>query len=595
MTIVEITNFTGISGFVNDAPFVFSSLPGKYQAADYWVSIFGAPDESRDVELIINGIIRDFFQTYLEVSDRQTCIDTEQTFYWDQVGQKLYIHFEHFIGPQDAVFQYGSFFGFSDQDMIYIDDQEYRPQLGSFPSLKQSEDLINYDQLAFINGNIKLDNTGGELDNFIDLNVYGNDVFLYYINDADIITDINGNKSSTRDKLNSLAAFYVEDYNISLTEITVKVQDKRKAQSATVAGDFYTETAYPNISDDIKGLSIPLAYGKIRELYANPINGALTSGDVDYKVWIEGVSFGTIQVLIDNVWTTKVPSLSDPASGTFTLLAADARDSSGAIRQTKMVNCEGISITYDSDVIKDLNERYLNIPYNSTFYNISEWESEEATLSEIGVVYDIERELFDAIREVQNGSNVGFRYEINADGLRTIRIDDESRASSFHVPNTDIFNIASLPVRTDSDNLYSNIRVKYAKSYVSGRFLSVTDDSEELNVLSTFRQQRRLTSETLIVDEITAAQRALDSSQRFSTIPPVAEVQLSGATIEDADKYLKARIFDIISVEVTPASFVDIDNNIIIGREYYGIKSGKIIGVDPRPSDKTNVVQVKLL
>ena len=48
MNILEIGITRQASGFVNYAPFVYSISPAGFTLADYWITTFGAEDESND-------------------------------------------------------------------------------------------------------------------------------------------------------------------------------------------------------------------------------------------------------------------------------------------------------------------------------------------------------------------------------------------------------------------------------------------------------------------------------------------------------------------------------------------------------------------
>jgi hypothetical protein len=594
MTIAEILNFVTAQGFVNHAPFVYSLLPGSYKAASYWVTKFGALDQSRTGTIFIQAFTRAVTVAYTKRDTLQDCIDNEQSFFWDNANQKLYVHFEHDQEGDTDVYQYSEFLGFSDRELIYIDNQEYLPLIESVPSVKQSVDIINYSKPSFVNGSIKLRNTGGRLDNFIKLKINGNDVLLYYINDEDI-SYVAETATATRSALKNLAAFFLEDRVVGIKNVIAKVQDKRKQQTATVALDEFEISDYPDLDDNVLGEPIPIGYGPIREARAYPTNGATVSGSVNFRVMIEMAALGTVQALVDNVWTTKTPTSFNLATGEFTLSSSDAREASGAVRDVKVVDCEGVSITYAADVISDLENRYSGIPFDSAFYDLTEWNSEKLALSEIGVLFDSQITIADAAKLVQDGSNVGFRYYITREGKRSIRVDDETRAVSFRIPNVNIKNLMELSVSTDSKNLYSDFKVKYAKSYFSGKFLSVKNNDFQAQVRSNFKKTELLTTETLLPDSTKAEDRALYNASRFSEIPELLKLILFGGSSEVVDKFLQANIFDIVEIELTPADFIDVDNDTIDGREFYGIVKAKIVETDPKPGTKINNIGVELI
>jgi len=358
MTIAEVSSLNLASGFASVVPFVYELRPGFLSLAPFWTSTFGAPDESRAYTIVVKSFIRDYDIKYNEVNNYNDCVAQEGSFFWDNTNQVLYVHFEHSHEGWTATYQYGTYFGFSDKQLIYLDGQEYLPLIDSAPSIRQSQDIINYDRLSFINGSLTLNNRSrrlegtisGQIDSFIGSDIYNNDVFLYYLDDS----LVSASDEASISDLVPLAAFYIEDYDISLKQISIKLQDKRKAQNITIPSEKFNSTDYPNIGDEAGGV-IPLMYGQVREARAIPTNGDTTSGDVTYRVALLLTALGTVQVYIDKVWTTVSVSSSSLSTGEFTLTSANGRDSSGAVRDCRVLLPTGISITYTSDIIVDLN------------------------------------------------------------------------------------------------------------------------------------------------------------------------------------------------------------------------------------------------
>lgn len=591
MTIAQVVSLNLIDSFAPVQPYVYEARPGGLELADFWTTTFGVVDESRDYTIVIKSFVRDFNVSYNEVLSFNDCVAQEGSFFWDNTNQILYVHFEHEHEGWTATYQYGTFFGFSDSRVVYIDDQEYLPLIDSVPSIAQSQDIVNYNKLAFINGRLTLNNrarrlegsVAGQLDAFITADLYNNDVFLYYLPD-EAVSEIDEADSSD---LVGLAAFYIEDYNIGLTEISLDLQDKRKSQNVTIPSDKFLTSDYPNIGDEAGGV-IPLMYGEVREARAVPTNGETTSGDVSYRVALLLTVLGTVQVNIDKIWTTVSTASVTLSTGEFTLSAANGRDSNGAVRDCRVLLPTGIAITYTTDIIKDLNDRYLGIPYLSSNYDTTEWEAEEVALTSGGWVFDSEILLFEAIRIVQAGSSKGFRYEILPDGRRTIRIDDPDRAVSGRVEPVDILNRSEMPVSTDNEQVFAIIELAYNKSFNSGKFQRITDDTYRNEVLARYKQINSLPVETLLNGDVEAAAAALDRAGRFKNIPEIMELVLMGA------EFLPKRIYDMIDIEATP-DYADADTLFIEGRQYYGFKKGKIVSIAPNINSKINTVRFQFV
>lgn len=594
MQLAEIGSFKEETQWSNDDPFVSTCLPGAHTTAAYWSGTFGAADETTNTKVFIAGFKRGAFVKYAEASSINDCRSTEKTFYWDDDNQVLYVHFEHDQSFDSDVYYYETFYGYTDQSVIYIDDQEFLPLLESSPGVSQQQDLINYSKLSFSAGSLVLNNVGGIIDFFIDQNVYGNTVFISYIDPDDIIEIAPNVFSASRSDIQRMQAFYIEDYQIGTTQIVFKLQDIRKSNDITIPNTRFNSTDYPYISEDHLDKIIPIAYGPIREMKAIPTDEESgSSTDVTFRVAVEMVDFGTIQVDIDGVWTTVLLIFSSLSTGTFQLDASDARDSSGAVRACRLVDCEGIANTSAGDVIVDLNDKYLNRGFNSTFYDTTEWTSESSSLVEIGVVFDEEIKLYNAIEKIQNGSNIGFRYEVNADGKYTLRIDDEERDLTGILYNRQ-FDRFKFDVDSDTDLVYSEINVQYSKSYNSGRYLLEKNDDFKDEVAQN-NQQRSLFSETLLTTESQAEARALNDATKFKNVPRIVKLTIDTPTKSDRETFLKLRIFDILKAELSTADFIDLDDETFDGREMFGIQAIKIISINPSFDRLSNNIRAKLL
>lgn len=590
MTIVELTRLIAWNRlstiddnpvvWVNYAPFVYyTSFDGVYYTEDddTWIGI-----PAKTVVSYVASVLVDLTDELAKASSIAT-ITSEPSFYWDAENRLLYVY----LGgdpPEIHNILFGNLQGFSDRDVVNIDGVQYMPHVVSVPSVSQKQDLADYDQLAFVTGNIILSNASGDLDDLIDNVVYGNNVSIAYLDDDDIDDDDNASRSD----LVYLASLYVEDYANGQRQTVLHVQDKRKAQDIDVPTETFDQTTYANLEDDLVGDVIPRAYGAIREMKAIPVTGAQTSGAVTFKLASKMTDLGDIYTLQDDVWTAVTPTATDTANGEFTLAEADARGASGAIFDCKAVDCIGVAITYASDVIKDLFDRYAGISYGSANYDTTEWAAEETSLAPIGIVFDESIKLYEAIRRVQAESSVGFRFEFLPSGLRTIRIDDWSRTTRWHIENLDIQNMTDITVDTDTSLIAAIFKVKYDKSYESGRFVGYTDETDSDTVFQKFRQRRTRTIETSLTSEAHAQLRSAYERERFTDIHGSCKIRLIGA------EYLQARIYDTITIELAHGTF-DIDSGTFDGeREFYSIMNAQIVGIDPMFSEKTNSVTILL-
>jgi len=587
MILAELAQYNDFTIAINQAPFTYKTFPASYIQADYWTNTFGCPDESITIQKYISSFVRRSLIFYSMMISLLDCIAQETSFFWNQVSEILYFHYEHDQCWWTDYYEYGTQLGFSDKDVVYIDNIKYRPLLKSVLSIAQQQDLVNYDKLSTITGDVIIQNREGILDELITANVYGNDFRLYYLD------EIPDQYNYTRTDLISLASLFVDDYDFSLIEITARLQDKRLSQNIKIPTDVFTLADYPDIDEKYIGKIIPLIYGLIKSSIGIPIDGDAGSGnDVTFRQGLLLTSLGTVQVKIEDVWTIKTPTASDLTVGEFTLAEADGRNASGAPYECRILGSVGIENTYASDIILDLNNRFLNVPYIDSSYNRTEWAMEEIQLTTIGIIFDKSIELFEAIRIIQAQSNVGFRYEILPDGRRTIRIDDDERTPAYeHIPKELILNNNSLPISTDRDLLAAKVNVNYAYDYFDEYFQQVENDDYYADVIKNYRQYPTMEIETALTTQAHAEARALWNAERFHDIPKIIKLILMGK------EFFTLRIYDILeNVEIT-RMMIDAANGFILDneREYYGIWDIQILSIDPDFQKLTNKITARLI
>lgn len=568
--------------WANHAPGIFyTSFAGDFGLTDeaYWI-----PDSAEREFNYVLSVLSGNTVALARVESIATLYD-QPSFFWDLDTRRLYVRLQNFdpVCVHDIVV--GRSQPFTDKGVVYLDDMYCAPLILKSPSVARRQDLASYDKPAFISGAIELANENGDLDDMITDIVIGNDVFITNLPDSAIDSD----GAASRDDLQYLADLYVERYNSGLRRVSLFPQDRRKAQNVSIPTATLSVDDYANLDPDLEGVLIPLAYGKIREMPAIPVTGAEAAGAVSYRAAVAMTSFGTVYTLQDDVWTVVVPSASTLATGEFTLAEADSRNAAGGLFKCKLVDAVGIANTYASDVITDLFDRYLDVPYTIAHYATVEWEAEETALSTIGILFNAPVKLFDAIQEIQNGCNVGFRFEFLPTGQRAIRVDDWSRTRVWRIPNLDIQNLTNLEIENTAALLAAEILVEYARSYVTDILRTYLDDSERETVLEKYRQAPRLLQPTVLTSEAHALLRTNYAEERFSDIHGTVEIALVGS------QYLDMRIYDIAHVEMNPGTF-DLDAGTIDSdRVFYGLQKVQIIGVDPNFKNETNTIQAVLI
>ncbi len=620
MTLVEINFTRAITNLLPRRPFIVSASVQVPRAASYWTDIFGAPDEENLSVVKVVEFIVGVSERYKKVNSPEHCYAQAGTFYFDFEAQELIVHYNRNNSWYTDNYKIGTIRGYCDNRAISLDGIQYDPIVLSAPRIARSQDFSNYKKLTFINGSITLNNSEGRLDEFIKSNIYGNGVQVRWLADKPGVSDYfeqqksviethtrktnrgderqtnagdirivklrRNLKTLTDDEIVSIAQLWIEDYNYSLTELTLSVQDLRKLENPTIPHVNFERSEYPDCEETYLNKPIPLMYGKCRDTPATPVNGEAT-GNVIYRQALTLSHLGTVQILDDNdQWKSVNPVTVDLGRGEFALSAVVAREENGAPRKCRVRESIGIRCENAADVIVDLNARVTDARFTHSDYDVEEWNAEKSLLSPIGIYWTNKIPLYEAIRQIQQGANIGFRYEFTPSGKRTIRLNRFDRESTKIIRIQDIKNSDTLPIRTDRDELAAVITVDYSRDYSEGEYLRVVNSERAERVLAEYKQSSERNFETLLQSEEFAAERAAYESHRLGDIRGIAELELFGAG------FFNMRIFDIVEIDLTPA-FIEADGS-LTGREYWGRWRAQVLAVAPDEDNLTTKIRAVL-
>lgn len=588
MTVITLARIKLLSSFYNVQPHVFAALPSTYTLASFWTDTFGVDEPDISSTIDITQVVQDSVVNYAEMATLNDTLAQPASFSFDSATQTLYIHATLSARPLLNLYSEGHSIGYCEKKGVYVDDIWFAPLLNSVPNIEQSQDIANYDKLSFCSGVVTLNNLGGELDSLLTETKFGDELTVYALDDAQNLDNYG------IDDLVPIAGFYVEDYTVSQKKATLNVQDRRKAGDVSIPTALFDAATYPNLEDDYVSQVIPLAYGLIAASTPVRTNGKLTTGAVTFRQALILTALGTVQVKIADVWTTKTPTVVDLATGSFTLATADARNGADYY-ECRVLGSTGIATTHASQAIVDLNLRYLGVAYLESNYDLVEWAEAEAALSAIGVLFDKEIKLYEAIRQIQAGANVGFRYEIKADGRRALRIDDWTRATSYTVRAEDLVDGSDLPVTTQFPLLAARVRIKYAHNYVEDEYKTAVSETYYEYVKESYRQMPTLDVETLLPTKTLADARAAADAAKYKDLIRTLECSVIGKDVATGTPCTALRIFDTIIVEAT-RGFVDLDAVTVAGdRTWLGVWKAQVLSVRPDTRMTRNTIRVALI
>lgn len=582
MTVAEIAAYNTTPQFANSGiPRVYQCSPAYTTYASFWTDTFGAPDDSVSERIKVIAFLVNATERYEAMNDYADLLTQPGGFWWDQANQFLFVNYDDTDCNFDPLQTYAGALGFTDASSVqYFDDVEYLPMIPKAPQYQKQIDFLEYGGLSLASGSLTIrngDGTAGQqgvLDFLITSSIYGNEVFIKYGDEGDDYGD-----------LVAVSAFSVDDYSFTIDSITIKLIDMRESQNASVPEETFSVADYPNLSDEDEGKIIPLIYGVCRAVPCLCVETLETVGTTRrYRAGLLLTALSDVEVKIDDIWTARTPENIDLTTGEFDVpLAVNASAAPYECR----ANVTGIANDGPHDVIIDLNQRFLGLSFNDSNYYTAEWYSETVSLSPVGLVIREKAKLYAVIADLQGKANVGFFYDIDGIGRRTIRIDNPNRDISAYIQFCEILNQDELTITTDSSYVYAKAVIKYDKNWAAGSSKSVTDDTYSDTVLVRYRNRKTLEVDSYLATAAAANSRAAVDAENYSEIRPIAELQLAGKA------FFGIRTLDVLEIELSPG-FIDADAGTATGRTYFGVKLGQIISLNPNFSTGIIKAEVRL-
>jgi len=574
MIVVEV----GIQRFVTRnayiAPATFEYTINIKQMALFWTQALGVTDESTDERIFVLSVIGNYTEHFAKVVSVAECKNTQESWVFNMDEQKLTINYGKDFNPLYTPMEYLRVFGMCDTSVVYVDDVAYLPVISSAPSIKQMQDLIGYDKMAFNTGSFSFDNESGLMDFMRSMSLFNNDVALYWL-------DYDGRSEYTREELVPLAWYLWENLEIGKKGGKVTLQDIRKSWSQKIPTHLFSATEYPDIDDDILDKPIPLLYGSsVVKCFC--VNGKTTTGDVVYRACERFTYILSVYKLVDDVPVFLSTVSRVPEFGLFTLAAIDARDEDGVPVEIygsfdNRINPLSAYVK-PLEVIQDIEEEFNNAAFTESFFNTTEIEAEIGSLSQINLLIKNQTEISEIIRQIQEGSSNRFRYEIDAEGKRTARLDNLSRASSLFVTKEEILETDDMTIYTDKDTIAATIKINWGRNGLTDVYQTVVDTSKDSAVAQSARERPEIEFNTFLTTRAHAEARALLEATRLGQIRRFTDCTLRGI------KYMSLRIYDIITVEL-------LDDT----REWAGTWTCQVLSIAPDTDKEQNKVKLLLV
>ena len=521
--------------------------------------------------ILIASLIVDFIQ-YRQVSSVQQVLESSATFFIDPAdNSRMYVHSHNRVTFWKKL-SYSSSIGvvtaFSHREAVPMGTLTARPFLLDFPDIEDTADPINYQRMAFSSGRVSIDNSKGQLDDYLAL--FGNDLTLLHY--------------TGKGEAEVLRQFFVANYELSIDEAVLQIQDIRSRLSVKAPNAYFSQEQFPFL--DERNIDKPMqdAYGRCRG-----VEGMCVNRDQIYTAfpvlndWFRFRFARTITeihevwVQRDDLWVQVFPGLGvpgndDAADGEEFIyqetnpipirivpVAGDPvsvvinnknlprnngvieiwwsqclRDNPGFIErrggEPEKVKMTGVFVNKHNpaDIISDIVFHYGNIPFDENSYNMNEWNSEKKRLADIGFCLTDSKDIFDWIERIQNASVLGFQLG-TCRNLFTIRADDPEREKTFSLDQRDIQNRDEIALEVSGDNYASFATINFGMDYADGEHLVHVNDSFRQEVLAVYRFEKEYENDSYLQDLKDAKEKAeLILGRSIRTRPVLRGLRIKG-------------------------------------------------------------------
>ena len=227
-----------------------------YEAYSYTTDLGVNEDKTGIGSIVVDAV------TYTEATSLATLRANEKYWMYDVDTGLILVHFDDEKWPDEFLsILLGITSGYvSDIPGVY-NFTYYEPRVISVPSLVKKTDSMFYGLISYDGGTITLDNTDGGLDDFINQNVFGQEVRVLFGGDALSYSDYE-----------VVYTTKVDDFNINEEIINIRVKDARKSFDITIPENVFKESTYLYLNENDDNKPIPLGYGSINRALATCLN-----------------------------------------------------------------------------------------------------------------------------------------------------------------------------------------------------------------------------------------------------------------------------------------------------------------------------------
>jgi hypothetical protein len=491
-----------------------------------------------------------------------------------QIENKVYVRTENdnplwvYYNPK-----YNIITGFTDEKSCKKDGVVYKSGLDYFPQISDEADNLEYGVMKFANENITLKNTNGEYDS----------VTKYFGNNIRVKSEING-------EIEKLYEYYIKNVKIKEDKTTFICGDRREKLKQKVPGQRFTVAEYPYMKPELEGEIKQDVYGECEWVKCVCVDelkiyeGERSESEEEdrplksYRTFYAARKITELKLIDtrpgkdniqkqDHVWVKQTqpedggevwtPCLinrgkSDLANGLFALDISKCMPPWEGVDVPEVYEVRACGVfwapdtkteTRPLDIIIELLRHYCEIPpYDEHWYKLGEIRDEIGGLAPIGIVYDSEISVFEAIEKLQNASDYGFRFTTDYNRF-TARRDDNERPTAAIIKITDIVDIGKAELDMQIEHYATIVDIAYKRNYYKNTALHYEGRANQEELMNVHGIEKIYEPETYLIDETKAREKA----ERLEAFFRKNRIMIKNIGVLN---WPKLRVFDVVKIDL---------------------------------------------
>ena len=424
------------------------------------------------------------------------------SFYYDSADNALYIRLANYDPPSAHLINAGPVYGLANEYYVDADTgTTYASRLLSTVGIERRKDPLFFGKITYSDFSITVDNADGELYDLQNWDVYGQPLSIAI-----------GENTQSAASFTTVRTGTVKEYIFKGDTVEIIVQDSRRVLERDLPVKTVNTTDYANADRDI-GKLIPLVYGECRGVPCRVTNDATATTSFSFVACDTDDHSGGV-TSIDTVY---VDGVSVAFSGT-SLTNATFNLASSVYELGKSVTCDMVGFddvgSNPLDIAKDILTTYLNVDYNSNYFDLAAWTSATVGKDDIGICLYKKESIAKAMEKI--GATFLEGLGVTPDNKFTWKQRSDLNAPIYQVKAEDW--LAPPDVEFSSDEAISSASVGYSQFWNTGDFKTTVNDSIYDEFVRKFKKPKDQSFETLYPDKTTADTFAALLIERYSDV-----------------------------------------------------------------------------